>query len=88
MDLWQDVHAQACKAEHEVMMQALGYITAGSPPPSRHQIAAARALRDMASRQFSRAMGEIQELVDRTTLGAHLRRPSGPGSSSSPAPGR
>ena len=81
MDKWHDIHARACKAEHEMMMQALSFITAGSLPPATHQIESAKMLRVMASVQFDKAMAEVLGLSQRLSLGSRLQGTGGTSSS-------
>lgn len=76
LDAWQDLHAKACKAEHNLLMSALSYLSVGGQPPSRDLAKAAKDLRARACATFEAATNELFSLVERTTLSAHLARDS------------
>lgn len=72
LDRWQDLHAQACKAEHDLLMAALGYLSGGGQPPVRDQAALARTLRDRACNSFDNAIDELFAMIESSTLRSRL----------------
>ncbi len=74
LDAWQDLHAQACKAEHDLLMAALGYMSVGGAPPTRQQADDAKRLRARACSMFDEAVDELFSLVERMTLSHRLDR--------------
>jgi len=77
LDEWQDLHAQACKAEHNLLMATLVYLSGGTQAPSRDLAATSKKLRHRACQAFDAAVDEVFTLVERSTLRSKL--PGGAG---------
>jgi hypothetical protein len=73
LDQWQDLHAQASKAEHDLLMGALAYLSVGSVAPTRDEAERAKHLRKQSCAQFDAAVDELFVLMERTTLRSWIK---------------